>query len=184
MSAIGVAVAFVIIALGGFLLAIGVRRLLRSEQALRASESRFRLMVSGIKDYAIFMLDTEGRVVSWNQGAARMKGYRSEEILGRHFSCFYRSEDARSGLPEHLLATAIARGSTSHEGWRLRKDGSQFWASVLITAIRDESGNLQGFAKLTRDVTERLEAEAALAREREERENVQRKFSARLRRWM
>ncbi len=173
VSAIGVAVAFVIIALGGFLLAIGVRRLLRSEQALRASEGRFRLMVSGIKDYAIFMLDTEGRVVSWNQGAARMKGYRAEEILGRHFSCFYRSEDARSGLPEHLLGTAIARGSTSHEGWRLRKDGSQFWASVLITAIRDESGNLQGFAKLTRDVTERLEAEAALAREREERERAE-----------
>ncbi len=130
-------------------------------------------MVSGIKDYAIFMLDPEGHVASWNQGAERLKGYRSEEIIGRHFSCFYRVEDAGSGELDRELQTAISEDSFSGEGWRVRKDGSEFWASVLITAIRDDRGNLRGFAKLTRDITERRQAEAALARETEERERAE-----------
>jgi len=167
------AVAFIVMILGGILVTTGFRRLASSERALGESEQRFRLMVSGVEDYAIFMLDPEGRVVNWNRGAERMKGYRSEEILGRHFSCFYDSEDVKSGVPEHLLETATVRGSVSTEGWRVRKDGSRFWASVLISAIRDDRGDLQGFAKLTRDVTERLEADAALARERAERERAE-----------
>jgi len=173
VALIGGAVALMLIILGSIFVITSFRRLLRSERALSESEHRFHLMVSGIHDYAIFMLDPEGRVIHWNAGAERLKGYRAEEIVGRHFSCFYSNEDVQSGIPKRLLETALARGSVSEEGWRVRKDGSQFWASVLITAIRDESGELQGFAKLTRDVTERVEAEAAIAREREERERAQ-----------
>ena len=173
VSIVGIAFAVAAIALGCFVVTNGFRRLLRSEEALHQSESRFRLMVSGIKDYALFMLDPDGRVVSWNEGAARMKGYKPEEILGRHFSCFYTDEEARAGAPERLLEEAVAEGSAAAEGWRARKDGSLFWASVLITAIRDDNGKLQGFAKLTRDTTERVEAEAVLARETEERERAE-----------
>ena len=150
--------------MGSFLVAASFRRLSRSEQGLRESEERFRLMVSGIKDYAIFMLDREGRARNTSRAIDR------KEIIGRHFSCFYRVEDSGSGELDRELQTAIAEGSFSAEGWRVRKDGSEFWASVLITPIRDDHGNLQGFAKLTRDITERMEAEAALARETEERE--------------
>jgi PAS domain S-box-containing protein len=169
----GGAVALIIILLGGVVLAASFRRVLRSERALSESEQRFRLLVSGIQDYAIFMLDPEGRVIHWNAGAERLKGYRPEEIIGRHISCFYDSEDVQSGVPERLLETAAARGSVSEEGRRVRKDGSQFWASVLVTAIRDESRQLRGFAKLTRDISARMEADAAAAREREERERTQ-----------
>jgi PAS domain S-box-containing protein len=173
VSVIAGGVAFFIIIVGSILVTASFRRLSRSEQGLRESEERFRLMVSGIKDCAIFMLDPEGRVASWNEGAERIKGYRPEEIIGRHFSCFYRDEDARSGLLERELQTAIAEGSFSAEGWRVRKDGSEFWASALITAIRDDRGYLRGFAKLTRDITERKQAEEALARETEERERAE-----------
>jgi PAS domain S-box-containing protein len=173
VSLIAGGVAFLIIIVGSILVTASFRHISRSEQGLRESEERFRLMVSGIKDCAIFMLDPEGCVASWNEGAERIKGYRSEEIIGRHFSCFYPDEDARSGLPERELQTAIAEGSFSAEGWRVRKDGSEFWASVLITAIRDDRGNLRGFAKLTRDITERKQAEAALASETEEREQAE-----------
>ena len=124
-------------------------------------------MVSGIKDYAIFMLDREGRARNTSRAIDR------KEIIGRHFSCFYRVEDSGSGELDRELQTAIAEGSFSAEGWRVRKDGSEFWASVLITPIRDDHGNLQGFAKLTRDITERMVAEAALARETEERERAE-----------
>ena len=173
VSLIGGAVASTLMVLGGILVTGSFRRISSSEAALSESEQRFRLMVSGIEDYAIFMIDPEGRVINWNRGAERMKGYRSEEIVGRHFSCFYRSEDIESGVPVRLLETAIGNGSASAEGWRVRKDGSRFWASVLITAIRDEGGDLQGFAKLTHDLTDRVEAEAALVREREERESAE-----------
>jgi PAS domain S-box-containing protein len=172
-SMIALAIAVALMGTGGALLTIGSRRLLRSERDLHASERRFRLMVSGIKDYALFMLDPEGRVISWNLGAERMQGYSPEEIIGRHFSCFYRSEDIEAGEPQRLIQTALTNGSVSAEGWRVRKDGSRFWASVLLTAIRDDRGSLQGFAKLTRDITERVEAEVALAREREERERAE-----------
>jgi PAS domain S-box-containing protein len=172
-SVIAIVITVALMGAGGILVTIGSRRLVRSERELSASESRFRLLVSGIKDYAIFLLDPEGRVISWNQGAERMKGYRLEEIVGRHFSCFYRSEDIESGVPQRLLETAAANGSISTEGWRVRKDGSEFRADILMTAIHDDSGKLQGFAKLTRDITERVEAEAALSREREERERAE-----------
>jgi PAS domain S-box-containing protein len=129
------------------------------EAALRASEERFRLLVEGVRDYAIFMLDPQGRVASWNAGAERIKGYTTAEILGHHLSEFYPPEDAAAGKPAYNLRMAEAQGAIADEGWRVRKDGSRFWASVLITALRDERGQLIGFAKVTRDVTERLRAE-------------------------
>lgn len=124
-----------------------------------ASEERFRLLVEGIDDYAIFMLDPEGRVVLWNRGAQRIKGYRPEEILGRHFGIFYLPEDREAGEPGQHLRQAAEQGAWRGEEWRLRKDGSRFWASVLLTALRDPQGRLRGFAKITRDVTERKKAE-------------------------
>ena len=119
-------------------------------------------LVDSVKDYAIFMLDAEGRVASWNPGAELIKGYTSEEILGKHFSSFYTDEDIEDGKPQSALRTAATEGRYQQEGWRVRKDGSRFWAEVTITAVRDEDGQLLGFAKVTRDVTERREAEQAL----------------------
>ncbi len=134
----------------------------RHQQGLRRSEERFRLLVEGVKDYAIFMLDPEGYIVSWNEGAERIKGYTAEEIVGEHFSRFYTQEDVERGHLEEELRIAAAEGRYEEEGLRVRKDGSLFWASVLITALRDEAGNLRGFAKVTRDVTERKRAEKVL----------------------
>ncbi len=131
----------------------------RQVEALRASEECFRLLVDGTRDYAIFMLDPEGRVASWNPGAQRIKQYRAEEIIGRHFSCFYPAEDIAAGKPAEELRVAIAVGRYEEEGWRLRKDGSRFWANVVITALRDEQGTLRGFSKITRDMTDRKQAE-------------------------
>jgi PAS domain S-box-containing protein len=133
----------------------------RAQEELRHTEEQFRLLVDGVKDYAIFMLDQAGNVVSWNTGAEQIKGYRADEILGRHFSCFYPREDIESEKPERELEGAARDGRFEDEGWRLRKDGSRFWANVVITALRDESGNLRGFAKVSRDITKRVEAEAA-----------------------
>lgn len=135
----------------------------RSEEELRASEEHFRLLVDNVQDYAILMLDPAGCVMSWNTGAERIKGYREEEILGEHFSRFYTDEDRQQGRPEQSLATAAAEGHFAAEGWRVRKDGSRFWASVVITALRDEDGNLRGFSKVTRDITERKALEDQLA---------------------
>ena len=115
----------------------------------------FRILVASVKEYAIFVLDPEGRVVTWNVGAERLKQYRREEILGRHFSVFYEPQDAAAGRPDQNLARARAEGHYAGEGWRVRKDGSRFWASILITALRDESNQLRGFAKITRDLTEK-----------------------------
>jgi PAS domain S-box-containing protein len=122
---------------------------------LRTTEERFRLLVDGVKDYAIFMLDPNGNVTSWNQGAERIKGYRASEIIGRHFSIFYPAEDLAAGVPARGLSAARRDGRFEAEGWRVRKDGSRFWASVVITALKDESDQLRGFAKVTRDITER-----------------------------
>jgi PAS domain S-box-containing protein len=142
----------------GILVVASVRdrtdRKLAEEQLLEAQE-RFRLVLEGVRDYAIFMLDREGHVRTWNSGAERIKGYTAEEILGKHFSVFYLQADAAAGKPERELAEATARGRYEEESWRVRKDGRQFWASVVITALYDEAGKLQGFAKITRDVTER-----------------------------
>ncbi len=134
----------------------------RAEAALRRSEDRFRLMAEAVQDYAIFMLDPEGHVSTWNTGASRIKGYRADEIIGRHFSVFYPEEDVRAGKPSRELEGAIAQGRFEDEGWRLRKDGSRFWANVIITPVRDETGKLIGFAKVTRDVTDRMEKEKSL----------------------
>ncbi|HTI66220.1 MAG TPA: PAS domain S-box protein [Caulobacteraceae bacterium] len=138
-----------------------------AEDALRRSEQEFRLLVQGVTDYAIYMLDPDGRVTTWNAGAQRIKGYRPEEIIGDHFSRFYTEEDRASGLPARGLATAMTVGRFEKEGWRVRKDGTRFWAHVIIDAIRGEGGEVVGFAKITRDVTERMEAQRALEVARE-----------------
>src|SRR6201992_1608515 len=133
-----------------------------AETKLRESEEQFQLLVQSVTDYAIFMLDVNGRVASWNAGAQRIKGYAPDEIIGRHFSDFYTEADRAAGLPRLGLETAIQKGRWEHEGQRVRKDGTAFWAHVVIDAIRDYAGKLVGFAKVTRDITERREAEAAL----------------------
>jgi diguanylate cyclase (GGDEF)-like protein/PAS domain S-box-containing protein len=134
----------------------------QAEEALRESDEKLRILVQGVKDYAIIMLDPQGRITTWNEGAERIKGYRAEEIIGEHFSRFFTPEAVAQGLPERGLKMATKHGSFAEEGWRVRKDGSRFWADALITPIRDQSGELRGFGKVTRDVTERMEAERAL----------------------
>jgi PAS domain S-box-containing protein len=136
------------------------QRVLERTAELARSEERFRLLVEGVTDYAIFMLDPEGNVVTWNSGAERIKGYRAEEIVGRHFSCFYSEEDIANGKPREELEKALEQGSFEEEGWRVRKDGSKFMAQVLITPLFDESEQLIGFSKVTRNITERKQAEA------------------------
>jgi PAS domain S-box-containing protein len=128
------------------------------------SERNFRLLVNGVTDYALYMLDPEGRVSSWNAGGERIKGYAPAEIIGQHFSRFYTSQDQAAGRPARALSIARETGHYDEEGWRVRKDGSFFWASVVIDPIRDESGKLIGYAKITRDITERREAQMELAR--------------------
>ena len=122
---------------------------------LRDSERRFRLFVGGVTDYAIYMLDTEGVITNWNAGAERIKGYRAEEIIGQHFSVFYGPKDRQDGLPQRALMVAAHGGSLESEGWRIRKDGTRFWANVVLDAVHDDTGDLIGFAKITRDMTER-----------------------------
>jgi PAS domain S-box-containing protein len=140
----------------------------RAEKTSREKDEQLRLLVDGVKDYAIFMLDPEGRVATWNQAAERIKGYRAHEIVGHHFSRFYLPEDLQNHKPERELQTAIAEGHYEEEGWRIRKDGSRFCAHVVITALRDETGKLRGFSKITRDVTEQRRAQELL-RESEQR---------------
>jgi PAS domain S-box-containing protein len=136
-----------------------------AEEGLRRSEERFKLLVEAVEDYAIFMLDPDGYIASWNAGAQRIKGYRAEEIIGKHFRTFYPQEMQDIGHPEYELATAIREGHYEEEGWRIRKDGSRFWASVVITAVHDNDGQHIGFAKVTRNIDERrqmlLELEGA-----------------------
>lgn len=133
-----------------------------AERALLASEERFRLLVDSVTDYAIFMLDAHGRIASWNRGAERLKGWRSEEVLGRHFRTFYDAAAQAAQHPEHELAVAAHEGRYEEEGWRIRKDGTRFWAHVVLTALRDPAGELVGFAKVTRDVTRQHEASRRL----------------------
>ena len=130
-----------------------------AEQALRESEERMRLLIQSVKDYAIFMLDAEGRVATWNDGARHIKGYSKEEIVGKHFSVFYPPETVATGFPQLELEVAAREGRFEDEGWRVRKDGSLFWANVVITALRDTTGTLVGYAKVTRDLTERRQAQ-------------------------
>jgi PAS domain S-box-containing protein len=147
--------------LGGFLQVMqDLTEQLEARAGLRQSEDRFRRLVEGIQEYAIFMLDPKGNVATWNRGAQRMKGYRPEEIIGRHFSCFYTQEAVEERLPERNLRVATRERQFEGEGWRVRRDGRRFWASVLITALFDENGALEGFAKVTRDLSEKRQIEA------------------------
>src|SRR3954471_12735392 len=134
----------------------------------RVGPQLYELLVNSVRDYAIFALDAQGNVLSWNAGAERFKGYKADEIIGRHFSTFYSEEDRAAGKPERELEEAIANGRVEDEGWRIRKDGTRFWANVVITALRDPTGKLVGFGKVTRDLSERRAASEAL-RESEQR---------------
>ena len=125
------------------------------QEALRLSEERFRRLVAEVRDYAIFLLDPQGYIRTWNEGAERIKGYRADEVIGKHFSMFFPSEEVEHGRPAAELAEAAKEGRAEDEGWRIRKDGSRFWASIVITALHDENGKLLGFTKVTRDITER-----------------------------
>jgi PAS domain S-box-containing protein len=140
------------------------RQLESAEEAMRESEERFRLLVEGVCDLAIFMLAPDGTVAAWNTGAERLKGYRAEQIIGQHISRFYSEEDIRAGEPWRVLETAVAKGRAESEGWRVRKDGTRFWANVVATAVRDEAGRLRGFVTVTRDFSERKMTEEALRR--------------------
>ena len=139
-----------------------------------AAEEHFREIVSGIEDYAIFLLDARGHVASWNAGAQRLKGYQAEEIIGKHFSIFYPPETLQRGLPEYVLNVAAQTGRSTDEGWRMRQDGSRFWAHVTITALKTPTGAQRGFLKITRDLTERKQAEQQL-KESLEREAILRR---------
>ena len=150
------------------------------EASLRQSEERFRLLVEGVNDYAIFMLDPNGHVMTWNSGAERIKGYKADEIIGQHFSKFYPSDAVEGGWPEHELQVATETGRFVEDGWRVRKDGSRFWANIMITALRDDGGRLRGFAKLTRDLSERKRAEALEADGAQREEMLEAERSARI----
>ena len=138
-----------------------------AEEELRRSEERFRLLIQSVNDYAIYMLDPDGIVVSWNPGAERFKGYSAEEIIGKHFSRFYTPEDRAVEIPKVALRTALEEGKFEAEGWRMRKDGTRFWASVVIDPVRSPEGELIGFAKITRDLTERKKSQEELDEARE-----------------
>lgn len=146
---------------------------LEKELASRQEEQLFRLLVETVRDYAIFMLDPTGNITSWNAGAKRIKQYDAREIIGKHFSCFYPDEDIRKGKPQWELTVAVQDGRFEDEGWRIRKDGSRFWANVIITAVKDGSGKLVGFAKVTRDITAKMQAQQALQKEVAERREAQ-----------
>jgi PAS domain S-box-containing protein len=154
-------------------------RYITAEEELRQSEERFRLLVREVREYAIFMLDIHGYIASWNAGAQLIKGYTAQEIIGRHFSIFYPSEAVAVHRPQRALEIAIADGVYKEEGWRVRKDGTRFWASVVITALHDDSGDLRGFGKVTRDLTERKQAEEAQRQLQEQQLQLTREESAR-----
>lgn len=156
------ALAVVAMVLGIALLLLAFTRARRAEAAQGAGERRFDLLVDGVADHALYMLDEKGRITDWNAGAERLKGYTATEIIGRHFSCFYTEEDQKANVPQHSLDTATRDGKYEVEGWRVRKDGSRFFASVVLTALHDASGRLVGFAKITRDITERIQQQQAL----------------------
>src|SRR5258705_392166 len=134
----------------------------KSFEAAQSDDDRHRLLVDAITDYAIYMLDPDGRVASWNAGAQRIKGYAPGEIMGQHFSRFYTDEDRAAGAPARALRAVIEEGRFEKEGWRVRKDGSRFWAHVVIDPVRNDDGKLIGYAKITRDITERREVQRQL----------------------
>lgn len=144
----------------------GISQPHRAAEQLRQSEEQFRLLVEGVQDYAIYMLSLEGTIMTWNSGAQRIKGYDAQEVIGKHFSCFFRPQDIDAGKPKRALEVAAATGQFKEENLRVRKDGSVFWANISITALYDTDGRVYGFAKVVRDITERKETERKL-RERE-----------------
>ena len=150
----------------------------RATDALKQSEEMFRLIVSNIKDYAIIVLDPEGQVISWNGGAQRIKGYATDEIVGQHFSVFYPPDDLAAGKPDIELSRARKEGRFEDESWRVRKDGSRFWANVVVTPLNDNTGRLHGFVKITRDVTERKRAEQEILRRSQELETANKELEA------
>ena len=149
---------------GIFAAARDITKRKRAEEALRLSEQRFSSMLENVRDYAIIFLDLDGRITSWNKGAERIKGYRTEEIVGQHFSRFYMPADIANGKPDREIQVATSEGRFEDEDWRVRKDGSRFWANVVVTALRDASGKVNGFVKITRDLTARKEAEDEIKR--------------------
>ncbi|WP_439573793.1 bifunctional diguanylate cyclase/phosphodiesterase [Phreatobacter sp.] len=159
MLAYGVAVAAMLLVGLGLFTALVSRR---ARAATAAGERMFRILVEGVRDYALYLLKPDGRVANWNEGAHRIKGYAAEEIVGQHFSCFYEETDRAAGLPQQALETALNEGTFEAEGWRVRKDGSRFWAHVVIGPIRDEAGRLVGFSKITRDITARKASQDSL----------------------
>ena len=140
----------------------------QSRRAQKVSEDHLRLLFESVRDYAIIMLDERGRVLDWNPGAERIKGYSRDEINGRHFELFYPEEERKAGVPRRHLERALSEGRTEYEGWRVRKDGSHFWANVVLTAMYDDAGKLRGFAKVTRDITEKKRAQDELIRSNQE----------------
>jgi PAS domain S-box-containing protein len=166
ISAAAAVLAFGVIVLGGLLMRRAYRRILRSQTSLQSSDERFRLLVSGVRDYALFMLDASGKVASWNEGAERISGYSTGEIIGCDFSRFFLAEEAAAGAPARLLDVAATAGSAEEEGWRTRRDGSRFWASVVITALRRPDGELRGFAQIVRDISEQRRQREALEQSR------------------
>ena len=149
---------------------LGFGKITRDLTERRAAEQRYRLLVDSVQDYSIFSLDASGYVTSWNSGAQRIKGYTAEDIIGKHFSTFYTPEDAEAGMPERVLKTARETGHFEGEGWRVRKDGTRFWSSILVTPIVDEDGRHIGFSKVTRDVTDRKKLMDQLQQHTEELE--------------
>src|SRR5271166_1409966 len=149
---------------GIFAAARDITKRKRAEEALRQAEQRFSSMLEAVRDYAIIFLDLDGRIASWNKGAERIKGYRAEEIVGQHFSRFYTPADIANGKPDHELRVATSEGRFEDEDWRVRKDGSRFWANVVVSALRDAGGKVNGFVKITRDLTARKQAEDEIKR--------------------
>ena len=147
------------------------------EEHLRLSEERFRMLVEAATDYAIYMMDAQGYITTWNPGAERIKGYTADEIIGKHFSTFFTAQDVQSGSPQRILETAAREGRTEQEGWRVRKDGSRFWVNGIVTALYDKPGKLIGFTKITRDITERMRQHEALASEIAEKEKAQQELA-------
>lgn len=146
----------------------------QAEEALKKSEERARLLIESVEDYAIYMLDIHGRVITWNAGSERIDGYRSQEVMGRRFNRFFTPEDIERGKPEQALAVATAAGRFQEQCWRVRKDGSRYWANIVITALRDEQGRLNGFSHVARDITKRKQAEEETQRlTRELKESIE-----------
>jgi PAS domain S-box-containing protein len=159
LTLVGGFVAFFLLAAAGLALYFDMGRRYQAEETLRQSEERFRLLVNGVREYAIFFLDPKGRIGSWNLGAERITGYKAHEVLGQNFSLLFTPEDQSANLPQHLLDNAAKQGRFEEEGWRVRKDGTRFWTEAALSALKDDRGRLQGFAKITRDVTEKRKAQ-------------------------